>query len=140
MNVIGDRMSSWCAMLCEKKWSRGHTQHLNQLSHSRFSCMHIPSPTTEHREMSYGGHQQQVVKDSRRTRTKGCIGSTSAFEFEVYISSKMPPHMDIRAVNHTSLRHFFKFCMAVLPYQVNFACADLFTCWVQLTWQTFSQN
>lgn len=30
--------------------------------------------------------------------------------------------------------------MAVFPYQVNFACANLDTCLVQLTWQTISQN
>jgi hypothetical protein len=67
---------------------------------------------------------------------KGCIHSIIAFEFETYISSKMPHHVDTSAVNYSSLRHCYKLCMAVLPYQDNFACADLYTCRVQMTGKT----
>jgi hypothetical protein len=67
---------------------------------------------------------------------KGCIHSIIAFEFETYISSKMPHHVDTSAVNYSSLRHCYKLCMAVLSYQDNFPCADLYTCRVQMTGKT----
>jgi hypothetical protein len=65
---------------------------------------------------------------------RGCIHSIIAFESETYIKSKM--HVDIGAVNYTSLRHCYKLCMAVLSYQDNFPCADLYTCRVQMTSKT----
>jgi hypothetical protein len=78
----------------------------------------------------------KLLKVRDKPALKGCIGSISAFEFEMYISSKMPHHVDIGAVNYTSLRHFYKLCLAVLSYQVNFACADLYTCRIQMTGKT----
>lgn len=56
----------------------------------------------------------KLLKIRDEPAPKGCTGSIIAFEFEMYISSKMFHHVDINAVNYTSLRHCYKLCMAVL--------------------------
>jgi hypothetical protein len=54
--------------------------------------MHLPAFATEYREMSYGGHNKSL-QIRVNPAPQGCIGSTSGFEFEVYISLKMSHHV-----------------------------------------------